>query len=144
MKQRLHASEAPFALARGKQDNLKVRAANLCTDNSVGWLQWVCRTSGGTDFLLGFVHPALTHWANVLHTFGALKRGTGALQCPWRRAPVGSARSDSPTMSHGGDARVRFGGAQAGIHLIIRYGEGLRSPLAWPRQRTAGLSVRYY
>src|SRR5712664_1699335 len=80
----------------------------------------------------------LTHWANVLRTFGALKRGTGALQCPWRRAPVGSARSDSPIMSHGGDARVRFGGAQAGIHLIIRYGEGLRSPLAWPRKRDSG------
>src|SRR5260370_40564934 len=58
MKQRLHASEAPFALARGEQDELKVRAANLCTDNSVGWLQWVCRTSCGTDFPLGLCSPS--------------------------------------------------------------------------------------
>src|SRR5260370_22359202 len=80
-------------------------------------------------FCLAYVHPALTHWANVLRTFGALKRGTGALQCPWRRAPVGSARSDSPIMSPGGDATSRFGGAPARISLLIRCGEGRESQL---------------
>ena len=45
-------------------------------------------------------------------------KGDGCPAVPLEAGTRRSARSDSPIMSRGGDATVRSGGLQAGVHLI--------------------------